>query len=75
MSLPLNILHCALLAVFLSCCTPHADAEPAVAIGFACDTATGQEVIQAMSAFVQARAFHTKGAACNKWLLRPGCVL
>jgi len=30
MSLPLNILHCALLAVFLSCCTPHADAEPAV---------------------------------------------
>ena len=52
MSLTLNILHCALLAVFLSCCTPHADAEPAVEIGFACDTATGQEVIQAMSAFV-----------------------
>jgi hypothetical protein len=53
MSLPLNILHCALLAVFLSCCTPHADAEPVVEIGFARDTATGQEVIQAMSAFVQ----------------------
>ena len=53
MSLTLNILHCALLAVFLSCCAPHADAEPAVEIGFSRDTATGQEVIQATSTFVQ----------------------
>ena len=47
----LNTLYCALLAVFLSCCTPHAAAEAVVNIQFVKDAASGQEVIQAKSVF------------------------
>lgn len=53
MSCFLNILYCALLTIFLSCCTPHASAEQLIEFNFVNDAASGEEVLQAKSEFRQ----------------------